>query len=83
MGARSVDGCSGRTRADGSVGGKCERVDKWREDAQPGRPRSADGSRRFAEADEDARETRVLPLAERPAEPGVRDGAETFRAACR
>ncbi|MFI9420819.1 hypothetical protein [Streptomyces werraensis] len=55
-------------------------MEKWREDAQPGRPQSADGSRRFAEADEDARETRVLPLAERPAEPGVRDGAESFRA---
>ncbi|MGN7140571.1 hypothetical protein ACTHS2_26485, partial [Streptomyces pseudogriseolus] len=55
-------------------------MEKWREDAQPGRPQSADGSRRFADADEDARETRVLPLAERPAEPGVRDGAENLRA---
>ncbi len=55
-------------------------MEKWREDAQPGRPQSADGSRRFAEADEDARETRVLPLAERPAETGPRDGAESFRA---
>lgn len=56
----------------------CERVEKWREDAQPGRPQPADGSWRFAEADEDARETRVLPLAERPGEPGVRDGAESL-----
>lgn len=61
-------------------GGKCERVDKWREDAQPGRPQPADAARRFPEGDEDARETRVLPLAERPAEPGVRAGADTLRA---
>ncbi|MCO4699131.1 hypothetical protein LRR80_05223 [Streptomyces sp. RO-S4] len=61
-------------------GGKCERVDKWREDAQPGRPQPADAARRFAEGDEDAREARVLPLAERPAEPGVRDGADSLRA---
>ncbi|SCD61947.1 hypothetical protein GA0115245_11031, partial [Streptomyces sp. di188] len=54
-------------------------MEKWRKDTQPGRPRSADDSRRFAEADEDARETRVGPPAERSGEPGVRDGAESPR----
>ncbi|MEZ3178376.1 hypothetical protein KYY02_06555 [Streptomyces pimonensis] len=45
-------------------------MEKWREDAQPGRPEGASAFRRNAE-DEDLRETGVLPLGEKPAGPGA------------
>ncbi|MFD7770706.1 hypothetical protein [Streptomyces sp. NPDC059787] len=47
-------------------------MDEWREDAQPERSEGASAIEKNAE-DEDLRETRVLPLGEKPADTGVRD----------
>ncbi|MFD7689374.1 hypothetical protein [Streptomyces sp. NPDC059781] len=47
-------------------------MDEWREDAQPERSEGASAIEKNAE-DEDLRETRVLPLGEKPADTDVRD----------
>ncbi len=57
-------------RAGKSCGGKCVRVRNWPEDAQPDRPEGVGASGENTE-DEDPRETRVLPLNEKPVRPGT------------
>ncbi|MFC8426253.1 hypothetical protein ACFUN7_36350 [Streptomyces sp. NPDC057236] len=47
-------------------------MENWREDTQPERPEGASAFGKDAE-DEDLRETRVLPLSEKPADADVRD----------
>lgn len=53
------------------------RVENWREDTQPERPEGASAFGKDAE-DEDLRETRVLPLSEKPADADVRDAGPGF-----